>query len=117
LDLDNFNHNASSLKSDDSVGNSDGSVNNQGVQIDCEETQQDDDETQEGEFGLNEDGHWHRLVPSDQQMMNMKVVDMCVKGSQVYTKYSLKNIRYFVFLKLFILEATCYNLKNLIIYL
>jgi hypothetical protein len=64
-----------------------------------------------GEFGLNEDGYWHRLVPSDQQMMNMKVVDMCVKGSQVYTKYTLKNISYFVFLKLFILEATCYNLK------
>jgi hypothetical protein len=21
----------------------------------------------EGEFGSNEDGHWHRLVPSDQQ--------------------------------------------------
>ncbi len=27
------------------------------------------------------------------------------------TKYTLKNIRYFVFVKLFILEATCYNLK------
>ncbi len=67
MDLENFNDNASSSKSDDSVGNSDGGANNQGVQIDCEETQQDDDETQEGEFGLNEDGHWHRLVPSDQQ--------------------------------------------------
>jgi len=67
LDLENFNDNASSSKSDDSVGNSDGGANNQGVQIDCEESQQDNDETQEGEFGLNEDGHWHRLVPSDQQ--------------------------------------------------
>jgi hypothetical protein len=44
-------------------------------------------------------------------MMNLKVANMYVKGSQVYTKYTLKNIRYFVFLKLFILKATCYNLK------
>ncbi len=28
------------------------------------------------------------------------------------TKYTLKNIRYFVFLKNFILEATCYKFEN-----
>jgi hypothetical protein len=29
------------------------------------------------------------------KMMNLKVVDVCVKGSQVYTKYTLKNIMFF----------------------
>jgi hypothetical protein len=67
LDLENFDDNVSSLKSDDYVRNFDHDANNQRVQIDCEETQQDNDETQEGEFGLNEDRHWHRLVPSDEQ--------------------------------------------------
>jgi hypothetical protein len=66
FDLEKFNDNASSLRFDDSIGNFDRDVNNQRVQIDCEETQQDNDETQEGEFDLNEDGHWHRLVLSDE---------------------------------------------------
>ncbi len=67
MDLENFNDNASSLKSNDSVGNFYRDANIQRVQIDCEKTQQDNDETQEGEFGLNGDGHWYRLVPSNQQ--------------------------------------------------
>ncbi len=50
-------------------------------------------------------------MPSDQQDDELKVADVCVKGSQVYTKYTLKKIKYFIFLKLFILDATCYNLK------
>jgi hypothetical protein len=103
--LENSSDNASSLESTDYVGNCDRSANDQGVQIDCEETQQDDDETQEGEFGFNEDGHWHRLVPLDPQDDELKVADVCVKGSQLYTEYTLKNIRHFVFLKLLILEV------------
>jgi hypothetical protein len=96
LDLENSNDNASSSEFDDYVGNFDHTVNDQGVQIDCEKMQQDDDETQ-GKFGLNEDGHWHRLVPSDQQDDELKVT-----SSQLYTKYILNKIRCFVFLKRFI---------------
>jgi len=59
----------------------------------------------EGEFGSNEDGHWHRLVPSGPQDDELKVADVCVKGSQLYTEFTLKNIRHFVFLKLFILDV------------
>jgi hypothetical protein len=99
--LENPNDNASSSEFDDYVGNFDHTINDQGVQIDCEKMQQDDNETQ-GKFGLNEDGDWHRLVPLDQQDDELKVADVCVKGSQVYTKYILNNIRCFIFLKLFI---------------